>query len=243
MSAQPKTLLWLCFHCGAHAPEPFDLCPKCGTWHSSTPSSEAHDERGPVARPNAPTLREMRTHAPIMFSRHPGEATNHWTLATGGGWVKGASYLVWSKGGLGKSREMLKECARLGGAFVSIEMPLGLVLPVATEIGALDAHAIDAFGKTPAEAWAEINKAAHFFSFVVADSVTAIGDRDTCSYMRRLRPLTTATIVYIGQATKGGEHAGPAQLAHEVDCEIVVRPRSLRTNKNRMGPRGSFPRV
>ncbi len=232
--------IYICFHCRERSEDAFDECPKCGTFFSATKIDDGlRNGFKPVA--TRPKMR-IKDHHPIMFSRFPTPAGNPWLRATGGGWVKGASYLVWSRGGCGKSREMLKEVARLGGIFVSIEMPIDLVIAVGYEIGAEDAHCVNAFGLAPEPAWHEIRAAAFDAPFVVVDSVTEIGNKETAAHMKALRPLTMATIVYIGQATKGGDHAGPAALAHEVDCEIQMFPRSLRTNKNRMGPRGRFPR-
>jgi DNA repair protein RadA/Sms len=157
--------------------------------------------------------------------------------ATGGGFVRGAAYLIHGAPGSGKSTLIGQAAAIVrGSVYASSEEGAELVGHRFMRLGAPDQLVIaerDIHAALAAAAGAP---------FVVVDSVSTMkpdimtAGEAACEFAQHNR----AVVVMVCHETKLGQHAGPRQLEHLIDCTLALlrepTKRILVVEKNRFGP-------
>jgi len=187
--------------------------------------------------PKRRRLSDFDAHEPERF-----DCGKDWNAALGGGVVRGGIVLVASRGGSGKTTEMLRVAARLGtpdtpsiycfserseeelashAAFVKIDRTRIAPVPVKTIDDAIEA--------TPT--------GAHLF----IDSIGNLEHFDP-KEIEKIREISTATAWLICHVNKRGEIEGRQKLDHGASATVWVRRTTLRTSKNWHGPQCVVPR-
>lgn len=154
--------------------------------------------------------------------------------ATGGGFVRGAVYLLHGGPGSGKSTLLAQAAGEIrGSAYVSAEEgveQLGarfvrLGYPRQLLLSERDTQtALAAVGRAP---------------LVVIDSISQMrpGVIEAAEMIVEHARTKGVAVVMVCHETKGGAHAGPRQLEHLIDCTLKLerQPRVLTVEKNRFG--------
>jgi DNA repair protein RadA/Sms len=158
-------------------------------------------------------------------------------IATGGGFVRGAVYLIHGAPGAGKSTLIGQAAAGIrGSVYISSEESAEQVAARFVRLGS---------SRQLVGAETDISSAlaaAGSASFVVIDSVSTMkpGIIKAGEAMVDFARRTSAVVVTVCHETKIGQHAGPRQLEHLIDCTLALlrepQGRILVVEKNRFGP-------
>ena len=158
-------------------------------------------------------------------------------VATNGGFVRGATYLIHGAPGAGKST-LLAQCAGSipQSVYVSAEESLDQMSSRFVRLGYSDQlcaaehdidAALEAIGSAP---------------FAVVDSISRYDQmlKAADKVVRHAQRYRNA-IALVCHETKRGRHAGPRKLEHLIDCSLALMidhkgSRVLVTQKNRFGP-------
>lgn len=202
---------------------------------SLTSLAERHRKgrEAPVRSPGA-GLAEAASFGPRAIQRLP-TAYPPLAAATGGGFVRGAVYLLHGEPGSGKST--------LIGAGAGL-IPRSVYVS-AEEADSMVAARFQRLGY-PRQLIAEENKTERALRligsapFAVIDSISAMRPKGLPSaelIVEHARRYNVA-VCLICHETKGGQHAGPRELEHLIDCTLKLyrQPRVLVVEKNRFGP-------
>lgn len=155
--------------------------------------------------------------------------------ATGGGFVRGAVYMLHGEPGSGKST--------LIGAGAGL-IPRSVYIS-AEESDSMVAARFQRLGY-PRQLIAEENNTERALRligsapFAVIDSISAMRPKGLPSaelIVEHARRFNVAVCI-VCHETKGGQHAGPRELEHLIDCTLKLyrQPRVLVVEKNRFGP-------
>lgn len=219
--------MFACVICQHKSRAKFNPCPKCKGYETCAPDVLPHRRR----------LSDFDARQPERF-----DCGKDWNAALGGGAVRGGVMLIASRGGSGKTTEMLRVAARLG----TPREPAIYAFTERTE-EELAAHAafvgIDRSRLFPVrvtsidEAIEATPTGAHFF----LDSWGNLDHPDPKD-IAKIREIDPATSWLICHVNKRGEIEGRQKLDHAASAVVWVRRESLRTSKNWHGPMCVVPR-
>jgi DNA repair protein RadA/Sms len=157
--------------------------------------------------------------------------------ATGGGFVRGAVYMVHGAPGAGKSTLVGQAAGNVSRSlYISAEESVEMVAARFVRLGFSDQLCLAE--RDMAAALAEIKGA----PLAIIDSVSTIrpGIIAAGTMAVEYAQANGCAIVLICHENKMGQHAGPRQLEHLIDCTIGLlrepRGRVLVVEKNRFGP-------
>jgi DNA repair protein RadA/Sms len=151
--------------------------------------------------------------------------------ATGGGFVRGAVYLLHGAPGGGKSTLLGQVCSHIPqSVYVSSEESESQVGQRFIRLGCRDQLIISD---------TDISAALITAPLVVVDSISTMrpGLLSAAETMVEHARRTGSVVVMICHETKDGQHAGPRKLEHLIDCTLSLwrEPRLLCVEKNRFG--------
>lgn len=155
--------------------------------------------------------------------------------ATGGGFVRGAVYMLHGEPGSGKSTLIGLGAGLVPrSVYVSAEEDERMIAARFKRLGY--PRQLLAAQKDTRRALELIGSA----PFAVVDSISAMRPKGLPSaelIVEHARRFNTC-VVLICHETKGGIHAGPRELEHLIDCTLKLhrQPRVLVVEKNRFGP-------
>jgi len=179
-------------------------------------------------------LRRADECGPVTLQRVP-TAYPPLAAATGGGFVRGAVYMLHGEPGSGKST-LLGAAAGLvpRSAYISAEEDEQMIAARFRRLGY--PRQLLASQKDTGRALELIGSA----PFAVVDSISAMRPKGLPSaelIVAHARRFNVAVVI-VCHETKGGIHAGPRELEHLIDCTLKLhrQPRVLVVEKNRFGP-------
>lgn len=177
--------------------------------------SAANAARSPVRR--------VRTRLPFMDD------------LTGGGFARGACYLLHGEPGSGKSTLLGQVCASVSGSvYITAEESAAQVGQRFTRLRCPDQCVTAEKNIHVALALCELSP------LVVIDSVSTMrpGILPVAEAAVEFARSAMAVVIMVCHETKGGVHAGPRQLEHLIDASLKLtrNPRILTMEKNRFGP-------
>lgn len=223
--------MFVCVICSHKSRGKFNPCPRC----------KGRETCAPEVMPRRRRLSDVEASPLERF-----DCGEDWNTALGGGIVRGGIVLVASRGGSGKTTEMLRVAARLG----TEENPSIYAFTERTE-GELSAHAafigidqadrakIAAVAVTSiAEAVEATPSGAHLF----LDSWGNL-ERPDPADVARIREIEPASAWLICHVNKRGEIEGRQKLDHAASAVVWVRKTTLRTSKNWHGPQRVTDRI
>lgn len=219
--------MYACVICSHESRKKFNPCPKCKGYETCAPAVPTRRRR----------LSDIEARELERF-----DCGADWNAALGGGAVRGAIVLVASRGGSGKTTEMLRVAARLG----TPDAPSIYAFTERTEeelashaaFVKIDRSRIVAIAVTSiAEAVEATPTGAHLF----LDSWGNLEHADPKD-VAKIREIETATAWLICHVNKRGEIEGRQKLDHAASAVVWVRKTSLRTSKNWHGPQCTTPR-
>lgn len=155
--------------------------------------------------------------------------------ATGGGFVRGAVYLLHGEPGSGKSTLVGMGAGLIPrSAYISGEEAPEMLASRFRRLGY--PKQLIASERDTRAALALIGSA----PFAVIDSISTMkpGDVSGAEMIVEHARRFNVCVVLICHQTKGGQHAGPRELEHLIDCTLKLhrQPRVLVVEKNRFGP-------
>lgn len=220
--------MFACVICSYKSRTKFEPCPKCKGYQTCAPFL-------------FPRLRRLSDVEARDIERY--DCGADWNTALGGGAAHGGIILVASRGGSGKTTEMLRIASRLGTArapsiyafterteeelashakFVGIERANLVALPITSIDEAIEATPTGAH--LFIDSWGNLEK-------------PDPGDVD------RIRAIDPATCWLVCHVNKRGEIEGRQKLDHKASAVVWVRKTTLRTSKNWHGPQRVTDRI
>jgi len=251
--------IFLCQHCGYHAPKWMGKCPDCGEWHSlveeRAPSGPAFSSRESFGTsPSGPVPIDT---VEMTLVRRMATGIQEFDRVLGGGLVPGSLVLIGGDPGIGKSTLMLQVLHRLAShnhkvLYISGEESIQQIKLRNNRLGtgSEGLWVVSETGLEPIRAMADEMAP----DVIVVDSVQTVFSPDLTSapgsvsqvreatmHLMFLAKRTGIPIFLVGHVTKDGAIAGPRLLEHMVDTVLYFEGsqnnvfRVLRAVKNRFG--------
>lgn len=247
---------YVCQQCGYSQVGWAGKCPNCGSWNSLV-ETVTNNKRLITSSKKSSSLAK-----PISLSSIPSKKTsristkiNELDRVLGGGIVYGQVILIAGEPGIGKSTLLLQLADKIGDVlYVCGEESSGQIKVRAERLGIKKAD-ISLLEETDVDTIINSLSGLSNVKTIVVDSIQtlttsdlsgmagSVGQVRECAFrLTNLAKKENIPLFIVGHVTKEGTVAGPAVLAHIVDCilwfegEKSLTLRILRAVKNRFGP-------